>query len=83
MSSMSYCRFENTQKDFSECCMVLKHIFQEREERLEGSELEAAKSIVQDIIDFVEFYKDEELFSFEEEKTGTDFMEMIQGEGND
>ena len=46
MSNMSYCRFQNTEKDLDACKDALSELMWEREGPLSDEELRAAKSLV-------------------------------------
>lgn len=46
MSNMSYCRFENTDRDLADCQTALEAFLETRSETLSLEEVEAAKSLV-------------------------------------
>jgi len=46
MSNMSYCRFENTARDFDECVDVMENLISGDEKPLSRTELAAAKRLV-------------------------------------
>lgn len=52
MSNMSYCRFQNTEKDFADCMSALEDLAN-GQDRLSDDELRAAKSLATRALDMV------------------------------
>lgn len=58
MSNMSYCRFQNTRNDFQDCRYAMEEILEGGEEPLSGEELEAAKQLLDDAVEFVMLFSE-------------------------
>lgn len=56
MSNMSYCRFQNTSKNFLDCVDALNEIWDEKE--LSDEELKAAKIIRKKCDEYIELFDD-------------------------
>jgi hypothetical protein len=54
MSNMSYCRFENTLKNFTECHSVLIDLIDGSEKPLSERELQSAIYLAKEVFQFVE-----------------------------
>lgn len=59
MSNMSYCRFENTNRDLIDCQEALEVLFDEGIGKLSERELRAAKRLVRACFDIVQIITDQ------------------------
>jgi hypothetical protein len=63
MANMSYCRFQNTLRDFSDCCTAIENMINEEEGQLSTHELKAAKRLAKEAITFLGLLADVENLS--------------------
>lgn len=67
MTSMSYCRFENTLRDMADCQHALENLFA-GDGRLSASELRHAKALVQCCRDILDVVADQACIDMDEEE---------------
>ena len=58
MSNMSYCRFENTSHDLSDCIAAIGRMMDSQEEPLSDRELRAAKQLAGNALELVNMLAD-------------------------
>lgn len=54
MTNMSYCRFQNTRMDFSDCKDALEALINGEEAPLSDEELRAAKALAEEAFEFLQ-----------------------------
>lgn len=86
MSNMSYCRFENTLRDLSDCQNALEGLFAGEQGKLSDEELRHAKALVQCCIDIASRVADQRGICVNEEDGMSDLessIDEILDEAND
>jgi len=87
MGNMSYCRFQNTSQDLTECELKLAELFNSECDHLGPEELKAAKRLIDTCITIVELFCDtdslrpEDLFEMNDVDR-TDKIKAMMDEAN-